>query len=166
MKLAPTGVVSGRIFESSGQSAIGIPVRLLRSAYNAEGRVFRTVGTATANDRGEYRIYDVPPGHYYLGAGTPGMPAGSVSAPSRAPGASPVANYAMTYYPGVADLTDAKLLRSGNSEAIRKARPFRWHCRVFKRDGQYPGHSRSKSIGRRFDPKFPRMKQTCWGHPA
>src|SRR5262249_60264061 len=65
-------------------------------------------GTAKTNDRGEYRLYWLTPGKYYLSAG-------SASGPTRAlefggTGDSPNGlqeSYALTYYPGAADLKDA-----------------------------------------------------------
>lgn len=69
IRLTPAGTVSGRILDEFGQPALGIPVQLLRPAYNVQGRNYQAMGTATANDRGEYRLFGITPGRYYLNIG-------------------------------------------------------------------------------------------------
>ena len=100
--------VYGRITDDSGQPAPGVPLQIIKVSYNQAGmRTFQAGGTARTNDRGEYRLYWVTPGRYYLAAGTPqGPPAGS------APGGNPSPNesgdtYVFTYYPGATDLSRA-----------------------------------------------------------
>jgi hypothetical protein len=53
----------------SGQPATGVPVEVLRPSNNAMGRELISVGMTTANDRGDYRIYGIAPGRYYVLAG-------------------------------------------------------------------------------------------------
>src|SRR5688572_27188056 len=66
LRLTPAGTVSGRILDENGQPALGIPIQLMRPAYNVNGRVYQAVGTTGADDRGQYRLFGVPPGRYYL----------------------------------------------------------------------------------------------------
>jgi hypothetical protein len=69
MRMTPTGNVNGRITDSDGRPAVGIQIQLLQANYNSDGRrVFHSGGTARTNDRGEYRLYWVTPGKYYLTA--------------------------------------------------------------------------------------------------
>jgi hypothetical protein len=70
IRLPAAGTVSGRISDESGAPAMGAPVQLIRPLYYSEGRTVEIVGSAFADDRGEYRLYGVPPGRYYLVAGT------------------------------------------------------------------------------------------------
>ena len=108
IQLTPTGPLTGRIFDESGQPATGAPVELLRSVYNLQGRTFQSVGTGIVDDRGEYRIFGVPPGRYYLSAGNPPGPArprpGVSGVPSSAAG-NP--RYEYTFYPNVSDIEQA-----------------------------------------------------------
>jgi hypothetical protein len=109
IRLTPAGVVTGRISDESGQPAVDIPVQLLRVVYTPFGREFQSVGTGNANDRGEYRLYGITPGQYYLHVGTgPG--------PIRRPGQpgpfnqTPPTIYAVSFYPGVDDMNQASLV--------------------------------------------------------
>src|SRR5262249_6423450 len=109
IRMTPAGNVTGRISDDRGKPAVGAQVQLLRTSYSPNGqKQFQAAGTAKTNDRGEYRLYWVTPGKYYLSAG-------SASGPTRAlefggTGDSPNGlqeSYALTYYPGAADLKDA-----------------------------------------------------------
>src|SRR6185436_20214945 len=64
----------------------GIQVQLLKSTYNASGqRVFQPAGTARTDDRGDYRLYWITPGRYYLVAGSiiPGSSSSTVGSPNE-----------------------------------------------------------------------------------
>jgi 5-hydroxyisourate hydrolase-like protein (transthyretin family) len=68
----------------------------------------RPYGTAQTDDRGEYRIYFVTPGQYYLHAGSTQGPGGS-GGPSRGPNEAAL-SYTAAYYPGVTDVTAASAI--------------------------------------------------------
>ena len=120
ISITQAGNVGGRIFDNYGQPAVGVPLRLLRVSYSPIGqRVFQSAGSARTNDRGEYRIFWVTPGRYYLSGGTPpgppnGVPTG-LSEDTRGPNENGD-SHAFTFYPGVTDLTRATMidLRPGN----------------------------------------------------
>ncbi len=67
--LIPTGVISGRVVDRNGESASRIRVQALKSTI-AEGK--RTPGVAAAetqtNDLGEYRLFGLAPGSYFVSA--------------------------------------------------------------------------------------------------
>ena len=70
IRLTPTGTVRGRLLNDVGQPAVGVPVRLLHYPFDALGnRTLRQVALGTSDDRGEYRLYEILPGRYYLAAG-------------------------------------------------------------------------------------------------
>jgi hypothetical protein len=68
-KLAATGAVSGRVVDSGGQPLTGANVVLMRALYDSEGvrTVQPVIGTRT-DDRGEYRLFWITPGRYYVNA--------------------------------------------------------------------------------------------------
>lgn len=108
VRMTRAGNVNGRLTDEMGAPASGVPVQLLKIMYNAQGvRLFQQAGSARTNDRGEYRLYWITPGRYYLVAGTPpGIP------PGGGPGGNPSPNetpdpYTFTYYPGTTDQSRA-----------------------------------------------------------
>jgi hypothetical protein len=107
IRLVPTGNIGGRIIDNLGKPAVGVPLQLLRAAYNQVGqRMFQQGGSVRTNDRGEYRFYWVTPGRYYIAGGTPqgvAGPGGGPTASSNESGDS----YTYTYYPGVVDMSRA-----------------------------------------------------------
>src|SRR5262249_9240456 len=64
---------TGRVTDAAGEPLAGITVQLQRSVYDAQGkRTFQGVVNARTNDLGEYRLYWVTPGLYFLSAGGAG----------------------------------------------------------------------------------------------
>ena len=107
VRMTRTGNVSGRINDDKGQPASGVLLQLVKVSYNSEGqRVFQTAGGARTNDRGEYRIYWITPGRYYLTAGTPPGPSTGFGLRNVSIN-EPLSPYVFTYYPGTTDLSRA-----------------------------------------------------------
>ena len=108
--LTPAGNISGQVRDLQGQPLAGIPIQLLKPAYNAAGqRSFQSAGSVRTNDHGEYRLYWVTPGRYYLNAGS------SQGSPINLGGGGASPNevqdsYVSTYYPGVTDIGQAAVL--------------------------------------------------------
>ena len=111
-KLMPQGVVSGRITSPDGDPVAYASVALARMVYDDHGRrQLATFDPVTTNDLGEYRIFNIPPGRYYLNA-----------APASA------RSFASTWYSGTVDPQAAALLdiqpgqtASGVDLALRKS---------------------------------------------
>jgi len=103
IRLTATGAISGRIYDENGQPATGAPVQLLRVIFNAQGKSLQSAGADNADDRGEYRIHGVPPGRYFLVAGTPSGPL----SPGRTADAS---RFSLVYYPNVRELDQASTI--------------------------------------------------------
>jgi hypothetical protein len=67
VRMTPTGTVSGRMTDKENNPLSGVSVQLLRYGYNEHGeRALRSFGKAQTNDLGEYRIYFISPGKYFL----------------------------------------------------------------------------------------------------
>jgi len=115
MHMVKLGAVTGQIRDAAGQSVVGVPVELLRLTYDATGqKKFQAVAVTRTDDLGEYRMYALLPGRYYVSAGgQAGMPetaarlppglrdriyGGGYSTPNRIP-----QYYAQMYYPGTAN---------------------------------------------------------------
>jgi protocatechuate 3,4-dioxygenase beta subunit len=108
-RLVPTGSVSGAVRDVSGEPLPGFQVQLLRAVYNSAGqRTLRSEGGDRTDDRGEYRVYGVTPGRYYVaasaGASGQGLARlGGLGSPNEVTETS----YPTTYYPGVSDVSAA-----------------------------------------------------------
>ncbi len=103
--LTPTGSVSGNIRDRANRPLAGVPVQLMRDGFDSIGerRVQPNGMLVKTDDRGDFRIFHVTPGRYYLNAGTP-QGYGSVQAveANEVPG-----TFANTYFPGVLSFKDA-----------------------------------------------------------
>ncbi len=66
--LNPTGAISGRIFDEFGEPVIGAEVRAMKSFYQRGGRILVPMQSAVTDDRGEYRLFWLPPGLYFVSA--------------------------------------------------------------------------------------------------
>jgi 5-hydroxyisourate hydrolase-like protein (transthyretin family) len=107
-KLIPHGVVSGRVTDEEGEPMSRVAMGVLRSGYMNGRRRLVQAGFAETNDLGEYRIFGLAPGKYYLSATYRGgmMMMGTVD---RSAGASEE-SFVPVYYPGVMDTSAAQLL--------------------------------------------------------
>ena len=117
VNLTPTGNISGRIRDRSDQPLANIPVQLMRYSYDSQGqRNYQSVGSAKTNDRGEYRIYWITPGRYFLMAGSAisssnpmlaliAMMDGNSTSTNELP-----LNLGLTFYPGVDDIGSARAI--------------------------------------------------------
>ncbi len=68
LAMAATGSISGRIFDGDGEPLGRAQVQALRAIYSEGRRKFTIVQMVETNDRGEYRLFWLPPGRYYISA--------------------------------------------------------------------------------------------------
>jgi hypothetical protein len=95
LRLTPTGTVSGRVYDSEGEGLANMQVQLLRSAYQPDGsKTLSTVQSVTTNDLGEYRLFWIPAGHYYIRSDVP---------QNQARMNAVADNFVSTFYPGTVD---------------------------------------------------------------
>jgi Carboxypeptidase regulatory-like domain len=66
--MVPLGTVSGRVFDSTGEPLVNVSVRALRYSYDDGKRLLKIITTDTTDDRGEFRLFWLPPGQYYVSA--------------------------------------------------------------------------------------------------
>ncbi len=119
-------VISGRVLDEFGDPVADAMVNAMRSAWSGGRRKLQSTGRmAQTNDLGQYRIYGLPPGDYYVSATLRAdammMDMGMVAAMSEARGAAmagvmgpmgsnPNSGYAPTYFPGTTNGADAQRL--------------------------------------------------------
>jgi 5-hydroxyisourate hydrolase-like protein (transthyretin family) len=101
-RLIPAGTVTGRVLDTAGEPIAGLSVALMRIEYGRDGRKnLWTENAAQTDDRGEYRLYWVKSGRYY-------MRVSRSDYTSRPVVTDP--NFVRTYYPGVSDLSNASII--------------------------------------------------------
>jgi hypothetical protein len=66
IKMIPYGTISGVMVDEDGDPIRNLPVAAMAWRYTSNGRELSEVRTATTNDLGEYRIFDVPAGKYFV----------------------------------------------------------------------------------------------------
>jgi len=138
IKMVPFGVISGKVVDPDGDPVTGVPITVMRWGFMRGGRQLMPAGGGgSTNDRGEYRIYNLPSGRYFLTA----RPVRSdlyQSLGETARGARAVArpepvkeSFAATFYPSAADATTAApvLLTAGQEVTgmdiqLRKTRTY------------------------------------------
>ena len=123
ISLAPTGTISGQIFNEDGEPVEGATVRALWFDYEDGEKVLSRSRSAETNDLGEYRLYWLIPHEYYVSAtyqdrfremrtlreavalSVPLVPpaGGTLAAPPAPVPETLEQIYVDTYYPGVHD---------------------------------------------------------------
>ena len=112
-RLTPHGVVAGRIVDEDGEPIPFVSVQLVRfQVRQGRQQLNMAGGSGTTNDLGEYRVFGVAPGKYYLRATgqRSGSPFGVLD---RTANSQPEEDYVPTYYPGTIDTANARQSRSG-----------------------------------------------------
>jgi protocatechuate 3,4-dioxygenase beta subunit len=109
IRMTAGGVISGRVYDQSGRPLEGAVIRALARRYKRDGRALLSdLSIAVTNDLGEYRMYWMTPGTYFLLATVLPMdrlrPGGNVINQSEE--AADV--FASTFYPNGEDESQAK----------------------------------------------------------
>jgi protocatechuate 3,4-dioxygenase beta subunit len=110
--------INGRITDEFGEPIADVVVTAMRSTWQNGRRRLQSAGrTATTNDLGQYRIYGLPPGEYYVSAtlrGTQEMMVAEMAVIATSIGGpqpeAPRSGYSPTYYPGTPNGTEAQKL--------------------------------------------------------
>jgi protocatechuate 3,4-dioxygenase beta subunit len=106
LQLVPTSAITGRVFDPEGRLVEGASVALSRLTWTGEGQrmliSFGLRASGTTNDLGEYRLYWIPPGDYYMSVRDNGGTVENFVGRTQ--------RYVTTYYPGAANPRDADTL--------------------------------------------------------
>jgi hypothetical protein len=118
-------VIAGRILDEFGDPIPDVFVTAMRQSWqNGRRRLVPSAGrVAQTNDLGQYRIYGLPPGDYYVSATLRSNPLDIgelelMTVGAAVSGASPSASvprsgYSSTYYPGTPNITEAQRVTLG-----------------------------------------------------
>jgi protocatechuate 3,4-dioxygenase beta subunit len=112
-KLPRGGIITGRILDEFGEPTSDVQVMAMRYQYIQGRRQLSPSGRpATTNDIGEYRIFALPPGQYFLSATYRG---GQLAFDTQSDDRS---GYAPTYYPNGASVADAQRVTVGVGQTL------------------------------------------------
>ena len=169
IRLPRGAAISGTVRDAGGRPMVGVSVGAYRYGYSTLGeRRLSSYAFAVSDDRGEYRVWGLPPGDYVVAA-TPQAPGAllatradfalltvaevdrllqggrpDVSAPNAPP--VPTGNYAPVFYPATTDPTSAVTFtlaagdeRDGVDLAVTLLRTARVTGVVGRPDGQPVG---------------------------
>jgi len=68
LTMTPGGAITGRVVDANGDPMSRAMVQAQKLVYQERGRLLVTVQTVPTDDRGEYRLFWLPPGKYYISA--------------------------------------------------------------------------------------------------
>lgn len=96
------GVVTGRILDEYGEPLAGVQIAAVRSqVVGGQRRAIPTGRMASTNDLGEFRLFGIAPGQYYIQATWRRIGPGDPSSPDQT-------GYPPTFFPGTTDVTTAQ----------------------------------------------------------
>jgi hypothetical protein len=101
--LPPGGVITGRIIDEFGEPVSDVLVSAQRQQFiNGVRRPMASGAPSSSNDIGEFRIYGLAPGEYYVSANLRAMNINPMEVSADRAG------YAPTYYPSTTDVAAAQ----------------------------------------------------------
>ena len=106
--LPPGAVVTGRVVDEIGEAVAHVSVSLGRRRYTEGARRLVGESGSSTDDRGEFRIFGVPPGDYVIVARFDGMDLGSRDR----------VRYVPTYYPGTPVASEAQRITVGAGQEL------------------------------------------------
>ena len=117
------GVLAGRIVDEFGEAVADVEVQAMRMQFqNGKRRMVPSGRSASTNDLGQFRIYSLPPGEYYVSASLRNMGsmmvdmfAGGAGGPT---GSNQNSGYASTYYPGTPSPAEAQRVSLAVSQEL------------------------------------------------
>lgn len=111
LSVIPGAVVRGRVRDASGQFASNVSVQAFAIEYQNGLPVLRPTISKMTDDRGEYRLFSLGPGDYYIGA----VP--RAGAANSAPGAGTVRS-TRTFFPSSIDASAATAITIKGGEEM------------------------------------------------
>jgi len=134
-RLIPSAVISGKILDEDGEPLPEIFVSALRQGYLEGKPNLSTETTAQTDDRGEYRLFGLSPGRYFVSAVFPQW--GRFSRGDEPEEAQPnQQGYAKMYYPGTPEASKATAISIKEGEEIPSVEIFMRQLAVFRIRGR------------------------------
>jgi len=106
-RLTPWAVISGRISDEEGDPIPEVTVQAMRYVVYQGRRMLQGMNEAQTNDLGEFRLYGLTKGRYFVSAQPRGEWESSRTAASGNDASAENTGYAPVYYPGTPDAARA-----------------------------------------------------------
>ncbi|HET9129948.1 MAG TPA: carboxypeptidase-like regulatory domain-containing protein, partial [Terriglobia bacterium] len=68
LNMTPAGSISGNVFDSEGHPVANVEVQAMKASYPEGRRKLAALQSVRTNDLGEYRLFGLSPGRYYVAA--------------------------------------------------------------------------------------------------
>jgi protocatechuate 3,4-dioxygenase beta subunit len=112
LRLTRAGVITGRVVDEFGDPVTDVQVMPMRYQFVQGSRRLTPSGrSAQTNDIGEYRLYGLTPGQYFISGTWRNFSMGNQETTDRT-------GYAATYYPGTANVAEAQRLTIAPGQTI------------------------------------------------
>jgi hypothetical protein len=133
VRLVPLSFITGRIVDEDGEPLRRLTVEAMVYRYTASGRQLASRGEGSTNDLGEYRIFDLNPGRYYLKAGStkpvygdetlgpayfPGTPDAAAASPIELGAGQPAEGIDLTLHPSKVAHIRGRVINPGNNLTV------------------------------------------------
>ena len=138
-KLVATGVIAGRVSGEDNEPRVGASVQAFAFHYVEGERRLITAGEVSTNDLGEYRIYGLAPGRYYVNASEQER-YHTVSQPK---GGSQEERYTSTFYPNADNPRQATVVDVASGQEVRGIDVKALRSRTFHIRGRVIGLSQT-----------------------
>lgn len=142
LRLTPNGVITGRVLDEDGEPMQGASISAMRFRTMRGKRELVPAEVTGTDDRGEYRLFTLAPGKYFLSA-TYRKQGMMTPAQDSAQGVTQDEDYAPIYFPGTSDPNGAATVAvaggavvSGVDVTLRKTRTVRIRGRVINTAGE------------------------------
>lgn len=102
IELTPLGVIAGKVLDEDGEPLRGVRIQAIGIWYWRGTRRWVPDSSASTDDRGQFRLIDLPPGRYFVRAWLPPSP--TLPNTHRT---IPELGYAPTFFPNAGDPAEA-----------------------------------------------------------
>jgi hypothetical protein len=111
IELMPLGVIAGKVVDDDGEPLRRVTIQAIGYSYTLGRRNYSTAGSTGTDDRGQFRLIDLPPGRYFVRASFAtftDLVSGDFSVPPpNTYRTFPQLGYAPTFFPNAADAAEA-----------------------------------------------------------
>lgn len=133
VRLTPLSFITGRIADEDGEPLRRVNIEAMVYQYTSSGRKLASKGDCFTNDLGEYRIFDLEPGRYYLVAGSvrptygdetlgpayfPGTPDAAAATPIEVGAGQPAEGIDLTLHPSKVAHIRGQVMNPGNNLTV------------------------------------------------